>query len=84
MVRGRDKSFAVRTLLDEGMQHVTYVGDALFPGGNDAAVSDYVAASWPNGSGPELGWQCTSAASSGITINTAMSATCARKSDTAT
>src|SRR5262249_17251568 len=42
VVRGRDKSFAVRTLLDEGMQHVTYVGDALFPGGNDAAVVDFV------------------------------------------
>ena len=52
VVRGRDKSFAVRTLLDEGMQHVTYVGDALFPGGNDAAVLDYVSASWPDGKGP--------------------------------
>jgi hypothetical protein len=44
VVRGRDKSFAVRSLLDEGMQHVTYVGDALFPGGNDAAVVDFVLA----------------------------------------
>ncbi|MEY4547160.1 MAG: hypothetical protein RL685_3355 [Pseudomonadota bacterium] len=52
VVRGRDKSFAVRTLLEEGMQHVTYVGDALFPGGNDAAVSDYVQATWPGGKGP--------------------------------
>ena len=51
VVQGRDKSFAVRSLLDGGMQHVTYVGDALFPGGNDAAVSDFVAA-WPGGSCP--------------------------------
>ena len=51
VVRGRDKSFAVRTLLDEGAEHVTYVGDALFPGGNDAAVSDFVAA-WPGGNCP--------------------------------
>ncbi len=51
VVRGRDKSFAVRTLLEEGATHVTYVGDALFPGGNDAAVSDFVAA-WPGGNCP--------------------------------
>jgi hypothetical protein len=51
VVRGRDKSFAVRTLLEEGIEHVTYVGDALFPGGNDAAVADFVA-SWPGGSCP--------------------------------
>ena len=44
VVQGRDKSFAVRSLLDEGMQHVTYVGDALFPGGNDAAVVDFILA----------------------------------------
>ena len=51
VVRGRDKSFAVRTLLDEGIERVTYVGDALFPGGNDAAVADFVA-SWPGGNCP--------------------------------
>jgi hydroxymethylpyrimidine pyrophosphatase-like HAD family hydrolase len=51
VVRGRDKSFAVRTLLEEGMQHVTYVGDALFPGGNDAAVVDFVLA-WQDGKCP--------------------------------
>jgi hydroxymethylpyrimidine pyrophosphatase-like HAD family hydrolase len=43
VVRGRDKSFAVRSLLDEGATRVIYVGDALFPGGNDAAVSEYAA-----------------------------------------
>lgn len=51
VVRGRDKSFAVSSLLAEGATHVTYVGDALFPGGNDAAVSDFVAA-WPGGNCP--------------------------------
>lgn len=51
VVRGRDKSFAVRSLLDEGVEHVTYVGDALFPGGNDAAVLEFVKA-WPNGPCP--------------------------------
>lgn len=43
-VRGRDKSFAVRSLLEAGHERVTYVGDALFPGGNDAAVLDYAKA----------------------------------------
>lgn len=51
VVRGRDKSFAVRSLLAEGVEQVTYVGDALFPGGNDAAVSDFVAA-WAGGACP--------------------------------
>jgi hypothetical protein len=51
VVRGRDKSFAVRSLLNEGMNRVTYVGDALFPGGNDAAVRDFVTA-WPGGNCP--------------------------------
>jgi len=32
----------VDRLLVEGHERVTYVGDALFPGGNDAAVLDYV------------------------------------------
>jgi hydroxymethylpyrimidine pyrophosphatase-like HAD family hydrolase len=43
VVRGRDKSFAVRSLLEEGATRVVYVGDALFPGGNDAAVSEFAA-----------------------------------------
>lgn len=51
VVRGRDKSFAVRSLLAEGATQVTYVGDALFPGGNDAAVSEFVAG-WPGGNCP--------------------------------
>jgi hydroxymethylpyrimidine pyrophosphatase-like HAD family hydrolase len=47
-MRGRDKSFAVRQLLAEGASHVTYVGDALFPGGNDVAVLDYQASLGPD------------------------------------
>ena len=41
-LRGRDKSYAVRRLLAEGVRHVTYVGDALYPGGNDVAVLDFL------------------------------------------
>ncbi|HVZ36448.1 MAG TPA: hypothetical protein VG963_28660 [Polyangiaceae bacterium] len=51
VARGRDKSYAVRSLLAEGMDHVTYFGDALFPGGNDAAVLDLLA-EWPAGNCP--------------------------------
>jgi hydroxymethylpyrimidine pyrophosphatase-like HAD family hydrolase len=61
VVRGRDKSFAVRSLLGEGYSHVTYVGDALFPGGNDAAVLDF-AATLPSGAVEVVqvaGWQDT-------------------------
>lgn len=66
VVRGRDKSFAVSSLLKEGFDAVTYVGDALFPGGNDAAVAQFVDA-W-QGEGPcpvrivpVDGWQKTAA-----------------------
>ena len=48
VVKGRDKSYAVRSLLDEGSEKVIYVGAALFPGGNDAAVTNF-AESWPAG-----------------------------------
>jgi hypothetical protein len=41
----------VRSLLAEGMDHVTYFGDALFPGGNDAAVLDLLA-EWPSDNCP--------------------------------
>lgn len=51
VVRGRDKRFAVRSLLDDGYKHVTYFGDALFPGGNDVAVSEFVQ-SWSDGPCP--------------------------------
>jgi phosphomannomutase len=51
VVRGREKTYPVRCLLKEGYEHVTYVGDALFPGGNDAAVAEYAAA-WTDGPCP--------------------------------
>jgi phosphomannomutase len=51
VVRGREKTYPVRCLLKEGYERVTYVGDALFPGGNDAAVADYAAA-WTDGPCP--------------------------------
>jgi hypothetical protein len=42
VVRGRDKTSPVRMLLDSGFEEVCYFGDALFEGGNDAAVLDLI------------------------------------------
>ncbi|HJQ84298.1 MAG TPA: hypothetical protein VKA21_09500 [Candidatus Binatia bacterium] len=48
VVKGRDKSYPVSTLLEEGFERVWYVGDALFEGGNDEAVLRFVE-EWPRG-----------------------------------
>jgi hypothetical protein len=48
-VVGNDKSYALRALLDEGHERLTYVGDALFAGGNDGAVLEFIER-WPPGS----------------------------------
>jgi phosphomannomutase len=45
-VAGNDKSYALRALLDEGYDELTFVGDALFAGGNDGVVLEFVAR-WP-------------------------------------
>jgi phosphomannomutase len=50
VVRGYDKSLALRFLLEKGYRNVTFIGDALFSGGNDAAILDFVAG-W-TGPGP--------------------------------
>ena len=42
VIRGNDKSFPLRTLIDEGFKRIWYVGDALFEGGNDEAVLHYI------------------------------------------
>ena len=38
----QDKSKAVRTLLKSGVDKLIFIGDALFEGGNDAAIRKYV------------------------------------------
>ncbi len=48
VVRGNDKSYAVKTLLDEGHGRVIFIGDALFEGGNDEAILHFIAA-WKPG-----------------------------------
>ncbi len=42
VIRGRDKTFPIRKLLEAGSEEVLYFGDALFDGGNDAAVLDMI------------------------------------------
>lgn len=45
-VRGQDKTKAVTTLVADGAQRVVFFGDALFDGGNDAAIR-VMAEAWP-------------------------------------
>jgi hydroxymethylpyrimidine pyrophosphatase-like HAD family hydrolase len=47
VVKGRDKSAAVRHLTQRGVADIVYFGDALFDGGNDGAVLDFIA-EWPS------------------------------------
>jgi phosphomannomutase len=42
VVEGNDKRYPLRTLLDEGYTDLLYIGDALYDGGNDAAVLDFI------------------------------------------
>lgn len=42
VVKGKDKSYPVSSLLAEGFERVWYVGDALFQGGNDEAVLTFI------------------------------------------
>lgn len=44
VVAGMDKTNAVRGLFAEGYERLVFVGDALFEGGNDSVISDYIAA----------------------------------------
>ncbi len=45
VIDGMDKTNAVRTLMGYGIEKITFVGDALFEGGNDSVISDFIA-SW--------------------------------------
>ena len=51
VIRGRDKTYPVRALLDAGVTEVLYFGDALFEGGNDASIVDLIR-DWPQGPCP--------------------------------
>jgi hypothetical protein len=49
-VEGRDKTYAVRRLLEDGYESLVFMGDALFDGGNDAPIREFVE-NW-SGEGP--------------------------------
>ena len=50
-IAGNDKSFALSALLGEGVERITYFGDALFEGGNDEPILKFVDR-WEAGQGP--------------------------------
>lgn len=41
-ILGQDKSKAVRKLLASGVERLIFIGDALFEGGNDAVIREYI------------------------------------------
>lgn len=45
-IKGEDKTKPIRTLLDDGFERVIFIGDALFEGGNDAVINEFIE-SWP-------------------------------------
>lgn len=48
-IADQDKTNAVRTLLQEGVDRLVFIGDALFEGGNDASIRKFVE-NWPEDS----------------------------------
>jgi hypothetical protein len=46
--RRHDKANAVWTLLESGIERIVFMGDALFPGGNDESIREIVD-TWPPG-----------------------------------
>ncbi len=59
VVAENDKTYPLRQLLSEGYTQLTYFGDALFAGGNDAAVLEFVNA-WPRPPAPIVAVQVRS------------------------
>lgn len=63
IIDGYDKRYSLRALLAAGYERLTYIGDAFYPGGNDAAVLELVG-EWSPGSCPievvqVSGWEDT-------------------------
>lgn len=42
VIDGKDKTNAVRYLLRQGCRQVVFLGDALFEGGNDSVITDFI------------------------------------------
>ncbi len=64
VISGMDKTNAVRTLLANGFKRLVFLGDALFEGGNDSVISEFIA-NWeedrdcPLEAIPVQGWKDT-------------------------
>ena len=43
LISGMDKTNAVRKLLAKGIKKLVFLGDALYEGGNDSVISDFIA-----------------------------------------
>jgi hydroxymethylpyrimidine pyrophosphatase-like HAD family hydrolase len=46
-ITGEDKTKPVRILVQNGFEKVIFIGDALFEGGNDAAINEFIK-TWPS------------------------------------
>lgn len=46
-IADQDKSNAIRTLLQDGVNKLVFIGDALFEGGNDATIRKFIE-KWPS------------------------------------
>jgi phosphomannomutase len=42
VIKGMDKTNPVRILLDRGYKRIVFIGDALFDGGNDSVIMDFI------------------------------------------
>lgn len=42
VIEGKDKTNAVTTLNEAGCEQIVFIGDALFPGGNDSVITDFI------------------------------------------
>ncbi len=42
VIDGQDKTASVRWCLERGFKNIVFVGDALFPGGNDSVITDWI------------------------------------------
>jgi hydroxymethylpyrimidine pyrophosphatase-like HAD family hydrolase len=48
-IAGEDKTKPIRILLQDGLKKVIFIGDALYPNGNDASIREFIKV-WPSGS----------------------------------
>ena len=50
-IKGEDKTKPIRTLVEKGVENIVFIGDALYEGGNDAVINEYIQ-NWDNSAIP--------------------------------